>query len=446
MLHHDKLKGRNIVRVGLGLGFLQAIATLIGGGGLMYFTIIGAIIGLIGMIIVGVSNDMGRRAKMGAYVGAGIFLLVIMISFMQLAYAAQLQNGFVELDEEVDSSHSFEVKREKTVEILRETYDGIFMMLVLLALGIGLMAVGALSHILFAGNTPKKAAIISVLMLAGAVAAAILITNSVMGDHYETIDAIENSDSSGEVEMHASSITAEDIQAMLLGSRIAGAINVVNLLIAAVTMGAVNPVDYKRSSGRKKAHDRSAPYRSDPRDRYGPPGGDTRYDERGRDRYDDRRGPYDKQYRDDRYERRGPPDQRDERYGPGYGDGRPPPRRPPGRRYDRYDGGPGRYGPPREDRAPGGRRDGYDRPYQGRPGRYDDAPVWDQEEPSATFERGPNVEWDRPGGPEFEVERQSSDEASWDDGFDDFDRTEPRKKRPPKDDWDGEMPGWNDFE
>jgi len=239
----QKMRGSRIVIIGLIMGAAQALFTIPRGGGIACFVVSGGLVGGIGMVVVAVKNDLGDRVRTGAYIGAVIFFVALLLSAYQLVLWGQIQEDMDEIDEESDNINSSNWKQKKgaLVDDMNSFMDAIVVFIILLAVGTGLLAVAATTHILLSGHEKKNLMLIPMALFIATIVLVPLLTHSGIQGFRDVLDDLDEAESDDELREVADDAREVDAEDAILGSQIGGIINLINLIIVIMLFVQIRP-------------------------------------------------------------------------------------------------------------------------------------------------------------------------------------------------------------
>jgi len=239
-----KSKGYVLVIIGLSFGILQALFTIPYGGGHLIFVVAGAGVGALGFILMAFRNKFSsNKVKLGALIAAGILILALILSIVQINVILKTDEEIDELDKSVDEidQENWTADKRYTVEKMDTVLTSLNIVIIVLAIATGLIAISVTIPSLMGGNDNKRLLMLIPLILAIlAIISAISLTLFAMSDLKEGIDDFESANTLGEYLDVYSDFNGMDTHDLILGSQIGGGLNLIALIFALLFSYGVN--------------------------------------------------------------------------------------------------------------------------------------------------------------------------------------------------------------
>ena len=260
-----KSKGYVLIIVGLSFGILQALFTIPNGGGALLLVIPGAFVGASGFIMMTFKNKFySKRVKIGSLIAAVVLIIALIISIFQTHVILNTEEEMDELDKSVDEidSENWTADKKLTVDKMNTVLGSLNMVIILLAIGTGLVAISAAIPALMGGNDKKRLLMLIPLILALlAILSAVMLTLLAMSDLKDGINDFDRAENLDEYTDVYADFNGMDIHDMILGSQIGGVLNLLAMIFAIVFSYNVN-IDIYPAPPKIKIY----PKGTDPRD------------------------------------------------------------------------------------------------------------------------------------------------------------------------------------
>ena len=232
-----KVKGLPLVMVGLRIGMIQAFLTMPYGGGPACFIILGGLFGGIGMIICATKNNFSPEVKRGAYIGAVIFFVALILSVYHVILMADIDSDIDDLeDPENINEDNWKQKKSAMTDDMNSFIDKISIFIFLLATTTGLLAVGATIHVFMSEHEKKRFMFIPMSLFVATLVIVPVVTVIGFGDFREVLDDLDDADSDSELREVAYDAKKLDADDAIRGSQIGGVLNLINLILVAVVI------------------------------------------------------------------------------------------------------------------------------------------------------------------------------------------------------------------
>ena len=233
-----KSKGYVLVIIGLSFGILQTLFTIPYGGGHLIFVVPGAFVGASGFILMAFRNTFSsNKVKIGALIAAGILILALILSIVQIHVILKTDEEMDELDKSVDEidQENWTADKRNTVEKMDTILTSLNILIIVLVLATGLLAISVAIPALMGGNDKNRLLMLIPLILA--ILAIILATSLTLfatSALKEGINDFENAETLEEyLDVH-SDFNGIDARDLILGSQIGGALNLMAIIFAIV--------------------------------------------------------------------------------------------------------------------------------------------------------------------------------------------------------------------
>lgn len=238
-----KMRGSRIVIIGLIMGAVQALFTIPRGGGIACFVVSGGLVGGIGMVVVAVKNDLEGRVRTGAYIGAVIFFVALLLSAYQLVLKGQIEEDMDEINEESDNINSGNWKQKKgaLVDDMNVFIDDMVLFIILLAVSTGLLAVAATTHILLSEHEKKNLMLIPMALFIATIVLVPILTHTGIQGFRDVLDDLDEAESDDELRAVADDAREVDAEDAIIGSQVGGVINLINLILVIMLFIQIKP-------------------------------------------------------------------------------------------------------------------------------------------------------------------------------------------------------------
>jgi hypothetical protein len=229
-------KGYVIVIIGIIFAMIQALLTLPMGGGMLICIMPGSIIAIVGLIVFITGNKLSEKIKMGAIIAIIILVISVILSIVQISLMIQAENELQKLDENTENitEQNWEEKKQLLVDGIRSLLTNFLIFIILLATATGLVAIAGLLPPILGKDRRKNLLIIPLFLVIGAIITSALLMNQSLGEFRDILDDLEVAETESELEDVADDINKLDPDEMMIGSKIAGGLNLAAIVMVLI--------------------------------------------------------------------------------------------------------------------------------------------------------------------------------------------------------------------
>ncbi len=229
-------KGYVIVIIGIIFGMIQAILTLPMGGGTFICVMPGSIIAIIGLVVFMAGNRLSDKVKIGAIIAIIILVISVILSVVQISLMIQAEYELEKLDENTENitEQNWEEKKQLLVDGIRSLLANFLIFIILLATATGLMAIAGILPPILGKDRRKILLIIPFFLVVAAIITSAFLMNQSLGEFRDILDDLEVAQTQSELEAVADDINKLDTDEMMIGSKIAGGLNLAAIVMVLV--------------------------------------------------------------------------------------------------------------------------------------------------------------------------------------------------------------------
>jgi hypothetical protein len=229
-------KGYVIVIIGIIFAMIQALLTLPMGGGMLICVMPGSIIAIVGLIVFMAGNKLSDKVKIGAIIALIILVISVILSVVQISLMIQAEHELAKLDENTENitEQNWEEKKQLLVDGIRSLLANFLIFIILLATATGLMAIAGIFPPILGKDRRKIILIIPFFLVLVAITTSAVFMDQSLGEFRDILDDLEVAETQSELEAVAEDINKLDPDEMMIGSKIAGGLNLAAIVIVLV--------------------------------------------------------------------------------------------------------------------------------------------------------------------------------------------------------------------